>query len=42
MLKSLHDDYNEEAKLLALGVPFAKAYKFDADWKKEKNRKEWA
>lgn len=36
---------NEEAKLLALGVPFAKSYKFDADWKKEKNeenRKEWA
>lgn len=36
---------NEEAKLLALGVPFAKEYKFDEDWKKEKNgenRKEWA
>ena len=35
---------NEEAKLLALGVPFAKSYKFDEDWKKEKNeenRKEW-
>lgn len=27
----------QEAKLLALGVPFAKSYKFDEDWKKQKN-----